>query len=48
MSRSIRRLIVIAAIALAGILSVGPAGHTPATHSMAAWIPPNNPLTVQR
>ncbi len=47
MSRSIRRLIVIAAFALAGVLSVGPAGSAPATHSMAAWLPPQ-PLTVQR
>jgi len=47
MSRSIRRLIVIAAFALAGVLSVGSVSHAPATHSMADWLSPH-PLTVQR
>jgi len=48
MSRSIRRLAVFAVIALASVLSVGSVSHAPATHSMAAWIPPNNPLVAQR
>ena len=47
MSRSIRRLVVVAAFALAGVLSVGSVSHAPTTHSMAAWLPPQ-PLTVQR
>jgi len=47
MSRSLRRFVVVAVVALAGMLSVGSASHAPATHTMAAWLDPH-PLTVQR